>query len=147
METIRVLALHGSEGDAEEFPTRLDTLKTTLSDERNVNLEITAIQAPFEKGGGYSWWKMAPGVRSFTATEYEGFDDSAEKVISAMNANAKPFDMILGHSQGAILTAALITLEKLPYHPAKGYKQKKAKAHESRATRHQEPGADPSGGI
>jgi predicted esterase len=128
IKTIRVLAFHGSEGTAEEFPTRLDALKTALADNHNVKLEITAVQAPFVKGKGFSWWNMPPGIRSFTATEYEGFEDSVAEALDVWsnnnNINAQqqqPFDMVLGHSQGAILVAALITLGRIPYHPANGY--------------------------
>lgn len=117
-KTIRVLALHGSEGNAEEFPIRLQSLKTALAD-AEMKLEITSVQAPFPKGNGFAWWKMPPGVRSYTASDYEGFEDSAHKVLAAMNAQT--FDLVLGHSQGAILTSALLTLERIPYHPRRGY--------------------------
>jgi predicted esterase len=119
-KTIRVLALHGSEGTAEAFPSRLDSLQTALAD-NDVELEITAVQAPFSKGNGYSWWNMPPGVRSFTATEYEGFDTSTRIVLEAWETTSPPFDLVLGHSQGAILIAALLTLGRVPYHPAMGY--------------------------
>lgn len=120
MRVIRVLALHGSEGNAEEFPSRLDALKTVLEQECNVRMEITPVEGPFEKGGGYSWWKMKPGERSFTAKVYGGFDVAAERVLEAWDSDP-PFDLVLGHSQGAILIAALISLGKAPYHPHMGY--------------------------
>jgi predicted esterase len=121
----RVLALHGSEGTAESFPSQLEALRMALLSDAHTNkkntvqLEITAIEAPFSKGNGFAWWNMPPGVRSFTATEYEGFDMSATKVLDAWNAQT--FDLVLGHSQGAILIAALIALGRVPYYPAKGY--------------------------
>jgi predicted esterase len=130
-KTIRVLALHGSEGTAEAFPSRLDALQTALlADDQNVNLDITAVQAPFSKGNGFAWWNMPPGVRSFTATEYEGFDTSAQIVLeawgktktsSSSSSPSPPFDLVLGHSQGAIMIAALLTLGRVPYHPKMGY--------------------------
>lgn len=108
IKTIRVLALHGSEGNADEFPTRLESLKEKIAGD--AKLEITAVQAPFVKGNGFAWWKMPPGVRSFTATEYEGFEESASKVLEIWGQNnnsndlqQQPFDLVLGHSQGAIL--------------------------------------------
>lgn len=119
--TIRVLALHGSEGDAQEFPLRLKPLEESLEEKHGVKLEITAVQAPFVKGSGYSWWTMLPGVRSFTADSYEGFETSASLVSDAMNSERPPFDLVLGHSQGAILMASLIALGKTPYNPKNGY--------------------------
>lgn len=123
-KTIRVLALHGSEGNGEGFTKCLETLRTALAtttttNDDVVNLEITALDAPFPKGNGFAWWTMPPGVRSFTAEEYEGFETSASRVCQVWEE--QPFDFVLGHSQGAILTAALIALKRTPYHPTKGY--------------------------
>lgn len=120
VRVVRVLALHGSEGTAEEFPSRLEALKSMLATDRNVQLEITSVEGPFPKGGGYSWWTMKPGERSFTANEYGGFDTAAERVLEAWKVDP-PYDLCLGHSQGAIMIAALITLGKVPYHPSLGY--------------------------
>lgn len=116
---IKVLALHGSGGTADEFPTRLEPLKETLQETYEMNLDIEAIQAPFEKGEGFCWWTMPPGVRSFTAEKYDGFETSEQIVLEALSSTQ--FDLILAHSQGAILAASLISLGKLPYHPPKGY--------------------------
>jgi predicted esterase len=121
METLRVLALHGSEGDAEEFPHRLSALNEALGNEVNVKLDITAIQAPFPKGSGYSWWTMPPGVRSFNAIEYEGFEESVTKVLDVWKSAQDEYDVVLGHSQGAILIASLLVLKRVPYHPKRGY--------------------------
>ena len=123
-KTIRVLALHGSEGTGDGFNKYLDTLRTALAT-NDVTLEVTALDAPFPKGNGFAWWTMPPGVRSFTAEAYEGFETSASRVCqaweSSSSSSSPPFDLVLGHSQGAILTAALIALGKIPYHPTKGY--------------------------
>lgn len=124
---LKVLALHGSGGTAEEFPSRLVALNKALvfhssSDGDNkleVELEITAIQAPFVKENGFSWWTMPPGVRSFNAKEYTGFEESATKVLNVWKNGG--FDVVLGHSQGAILLGALLALKRTPYHPPGGY--------------------------
>lgn len=120
---LKVLVLHGSGGSAEEFPGRLVALNKALafqsSDGDKIELEIIAIQAPFVKESGFSWWTMPPGVRSFNAKEYTGFEDSAAKVLDVWE-NEK-FDLVLGHSQGAILVGALLALNRTPYHPPRGY--------------------------
>ena len=92
-----------------------------LARERNFQLEITPIEGPFPKGSGFSWWTMKPGERSFTANEYGGFEAAAERVLEAWKKTDPPYDLCLGHSQGAIMVAALIALGKVPYHPALGY--------------------------
>lgn len=119
VQTLKVLALHGSEGDADEFPSRLSALGDVLREQSSLQLDITAVQGPFSKGSGYSWWNMPPGVRSFNAKEYEGFEESATKVLDVWNNGT--FDLVLGHSQGAILIASLLALGRAPYHPKQGY--------------------------
>jgi predicted esterase len=122
---LKVLALHGSGGTGEEFPKRLTALKKALafhsasSDGDTLELEITSIQAPFVKENGFSWWTMPPGVRSFNAEEYTGFEESATRVVDVWESGG--FDVVLGHSQGAILVGALLALKRTPYHPPGGY--------------------------
>ena len=118
IKTIKVLALHGSEGNGEEFIKRLGTLQKDAA-AKSMELDITSIDGPFPKGNGFAWWNMPPGKRSYTAEEYEGFEASTSKVLSVWESNS--FDIILGHSQGAILVAAIIALGLSPYHPSKGY--------------------------
>ena len=121
-ETIRVLALHGSEGNANDFTDRMEPLKSSLA-KQGVDLVVTAIDAPFSKGSGLAWWTMPPGVRSFNAETYGGFEESATLVLDSLNNPEQQlkYDLILGHSQGAILLAAIVALGSPPYHPSKGY--------------------------
>ena len=89
---IRVLALHGSGGDANEFPSRLEAIGSALKDRHGLELDITAVNAPHShRGGGYAWWIMPEGVRSFNAEKYGGFDESASLVLEYWN-NGKPYD-------------------------------------------------------
>ena len=55
---------------------------------------------------GFQWWTLPPGVRSFNAKEYQGFEQSAEKIYQQLQQ--KDYDFIIGHSQGAILLSALL---------------------------------------
>mmetsp|Transcript_26998 Transcript_26998/g.64459 ORF Transcript_26998/g.64459 Transcript_26998/m.64459 type:complete len:272 (-) Transcript_26998:297-1112(-) len=120
--TIRVLALHGSEGNKEEFKDRMEPLKSSLA-KQGVDLVVTAIDAPFSKGNdGLAWWAMPPGVRSFNAETYGGFEDSSTLVLDALkNPQQSPYDLIVGHSQGAILLASLLALQRIRSHPNRGY--------------------------
>ena len=115
---LRVLAFHGSEGTGLEFSVRLYPLREELL-KANVDLQITAISAPFNRGHGYAWWTMAEGVRSFTADEYIGFQESADIVLKAFSLVTP--DLVVGHSQGAILIAALLAQNLIPRHPRRGY--------------------------
>lgn len=85
------------------------------------DLDIVSLDAPFDKGQGFAWWSMPPSVRSFNATEYTGFDSSSAKVLEAIKAAHPPIDLVLGHSQGAILATALLALQSIPKHPRLGY--------------------------
>jgi predicted esterase len=131
VKKLGVLALHGSEGNGREFTQRLQALQADALECQGIQLEITALDAPFSKANGFSWWTMPRGVRSFAAEEYEGFDTSVAKVFDIWQTSASssppekpqhsPFDLVVGHSQGAIFLAALLAMDQVPYHPAKGY--------------------------
>lgn len=97
---LRILALHGSEGTAASLQKLLENYL------RDVNCEITTIQAPFQKGSGYAWWQLRPGERSFTAQTYPGYSESAALVTQAFQET--DFDVVLGHSQGVILLVAML---------------------------------------
>lgn len=91
----------------------------------NLSFEWESLTAPYaigdDKGGGYSWWTMPPGVRSYNAKEYGGFEESEAMVMDKLFSTkindpnkvdevSCNYDIILGHSQGAILTAALLSI-------------------------------------
>jgi predicted esterase len=119
---LRVLLLHGSGGTADGFAATMQHWREAImAAPQNIDLEFTAIQAHVEKENGYAWWSMPPGVRSFTAESYDGFEISTEKVLQTMQQQDPPFDLVVGHSQGAILTTALLALDKIPQHPRGGY--------------------------
>lgn len=129
----RILCLHGKGGNGEEFLKRLLPLRTLLEnsliadDEKRKKSELLSIKwealtAPYQisdTDDAYAWWTMSPGFRSFNADEYIGFDESASNVMNAVlprssdsSTTTAPteynYDLILGHSQGAILLAALL---------------------------------------
>jgi predicted esterase len=129
--SFRILCLHGKGGNGEEFLERLLPLRTLLNDRlvanngkkrsevsnNVVSIKWEALTAPYQisvMDDAYAWWTMSPGVRSFNADEYIGFDDSASKVIKAVFPTDSAaveecrYDLILGHSQGAILLSALL---------------------------------------
>eukprot|EP00668_Euglena_longa_P045444 GGOE01061106.1.p2 GENE.GGOE01061106.1~~GGOE01061106.1.p2 ORF type:complete len:217 (+),score=51.88 GGOE01061106.1:71-652(+) len=57
--------------------------------------------------GGFAWWSLPPGVRSFQATEFVGFEESAQLVEDVWRRQG-PFDAVLGFSQGAMLLSVLL---------------------------------------
>jgi predicted esterase len=122
--TLRVLLLHGSGGTADGFTEIMQHWKDaaiTQKQTQQIDLEFTAVQAPCVKEDGFSWWSMPPGIRSFSADSYDHFDESTDKVLQTMQQQDPPFDLIVGHSQGAILAIALLALKKIPQHPRGGY--------------------------
>jgi predicted esterase len=122
---LRVLALHGSTGSGQEFVARLGSYRAMLRENFQTRLHVVAMDAPFPNEGGFSWWLLPPGVRSFHALEYPGLEESAARVLEAyqqqQQQQEQQFDVILAHSQGAILTTAMLALGKFPYDPPKGY--------------------------
>jgi predicted esterase len=129
---IRMLALHGSGGTGSSLmkSTMLPWIRTM-----NDQLEVVTIDGHVPMEDGFSWWKLGPGERSFTADQYEGFATSQATFMKALLAaepgsgemtkandtTASAFDVIFGHSQGAIFITALLALQQMPYHPRIGY--------------------------
>lgn len=125
LRTIRVLALHGSGGTTESILEALSEwnnhmVSSTL--DGNCELSIAAVAAHVEKDDGFAWWSLPPGERSSTADVYDGFDVSSDMVLKALSSQQHPqYDIVMGHSQGAILVTALLALDAIPQHPRLGY--------------------------
>jgi predicted esterase len=117
---LRMLALHGSEGNGLEFSVQIYPIRDELLKE-HFDLQVAAISAPFQKGRGYAWWTMPKGVRSFNAEVYTGVDEATELVLKAFRPPFDPPDLVVAHSQGAILMAALLAQNLVPQHPRIGY--------------------------
>lgn len=115
---IRILALHGKGNTGPSFARALEPLELSLSkrismtpDLNNVCFQFDYPSAPYRLGDddeeGRAWWTLAPGERSFTAKEYIGYDESASMIEKRL-FTGDGFDIVLGHSQGAILLSALL---------------------------------------
>lgn len=120
---LRVLALHGSGGDAQSFQETMEHWNKALQARADVSLDIRTITAPVknDEQGGYAWWRLPPGVRSYQATEFDRFEESKALVLGTIQKAPEPFDLIVGHSQGSILLASLLALSLVPNHPRLGY--------------------------
>lgn len=121
---LRILALHGKGGNGPSFERSLEPLVATLND-RLPEYEICFDfpMAPYSLGAdesaGWAWWELPAGERSFTASEYIGYDKSAS-LIEEKLCSGDGYDVVIGHSQGAILLAALFATNRmalLPRHP------------------------------
>jgi predicted esterase len=126
--TIRVLALHGSGGTGDSIERTLHRWNElfkrdeSCSASNNIALQITTVDGHEPKEEGFAWWYLPSGERSSTAEFYNGFDISRATVLDALaSADPRPFDVVTGHSQGAILLAALLALNAIPQHPRVGY--------------------------
>jgi len=104
----RILALHGKWENGEEFRQRLGPLQEALGEGREVEwVFLTAPFAAADGRGGFEWWSLPPGVRSFQAKEYIGFEESVVLIEDAWKKQG-PFDAVMGFSQGAILLSVLL---------------------------------------
>lgn len=76
--------------------------------EKNLgDAEFVFIDGPHDKDdeGGKCWWTMKDGERSFNAIELQGLEQSLQFLESNSNG---PYDIALGHSQGAMMLALLL---------------------------------------
>jgi predicted esterase len=127
-DTIRVLALHGSGGTGESIERTLQRWNVLLQQDdacsaaNNCTLQISTVDGHEPKEEGFAWWYLPSGERSSTAEFYNGFEISRATVLDALvSAGPPPFDVVMGHSQGAILIAALLAQNAIPQHPRVGY--------------------------
>ncbi len=125
--TINILCLHGKGNNQFTFQQTLEPFQRSLNNSKEalaqqLSFHFKYITAPFpmemedrNKSGNIDeegqakpmqWWALPPGVRSFNAKEYQGFQISQEKVMNELRT--KKYDFVLGHSQGAILLATLM---------------------------------------
>ena len=89
----KILVLHGKGGSGASMKLRFQGIENALPE-----FDFDYATAPYElDGGGYQWWTLPPGVRSYQATEYGGVDAALDVVRSSQA------DVVWGHSQGAIL--------------------------------------------
>lgn len=103
----KVLFLHGKGENGPTFQQRLGPLEAALK-ARNPSVHCEYATAPHELGPGkYAWWQLPPNERSFTTAEYIGMEQTLEHVQSLWSESG-PFDAVIAHSQGSILTSVLL---------------------------------------
>eukprot|EP00551_Chaetoceros_affinis_P009684 CAMPEP_0203677100 /NCGR_PEP_ID=MMETSP0090-20130426/27038_1 /ASSEMBLY_ACC=CAM_ASM_001088 /TAXON_ID=426623 /ORGANISM="Chaetoceros affinis, Strain CCMP159" /LENGTH=319 /DNA_ID=CAMNT_0050543889 /DNA_START=171 /DNA_END=1130 /DNA_ORIENTATION=+ len=132
-----ILCLHGKGSSGQDFQKTLkpfeDALRIQTSSSRSgtgYTFNFKYIDAPFpmndesaktndnesemKTNKTYQWWTLPPGVRSFNAKEYKGYQIAADKVYNELllggerQTTSSGYDFIFGHSQGAILLSSLI---------------------------------------
>mmetsp|Transcript_28235 Transcript_28235/g.90331 ORF Transcript_28235/g.90331 Transcript_28235/m.90331 type:complete len:258 (-) Transcript_28235:28-801(-) len=103
---LKVLSLHGKGGNTGSFFMTMAPVLERLQGE-GVEFHLQQAPHPMTDLGAYQWWLLRAGERSFTATEYGGFDKTMQD-IRACSDEVGPFDCIWGHSQGAILASILL---------------------------------------
>lgn len=114
---VNVLGLHGSGGTASAIRTLLEKWSDALD---QVRFQVDTVQGEVAKEEGFAWWRLGPGERSSTVLSYDGFGTSESTVLGRVEA----CNLVIAHSQGAILTTALIALGRLGEsnsHPKMGY--------------------------
>ena len=107
MAAFKVLFLHGKGENGPTFQKRLGPLEAALKT-RNPCVVCEYATAPHEIGPGkYAWWQLPANERSFTTSEYIGMEQTLEHVQSLWAASG-PYDAVIAHSQGSILTSVLL---------------------------------------
>jgi len=117
----KILFLHGKGENRSMFAQRVARIESALGDSRPVECEYLSAPILIEGKDKFAWWKLPRNERSFTATEYIGIENSFELIESTWKSKG-PFDCIVGHSQGAILTSILLAralVEDYPIKPEK----------------------------
>ena len=117
-KVINVLCLHGKGNCGSTFQKMLAPLEESLNSSTSSGgtFNFDYLTAPFrmdaeaDSDERMQWWTLPPGIRSFNAKKYEGFEASKELVNNALHE--KDYQFICGHSQGAILTSALLTMKE-----------------------------------
>jgi predicted esterase len=115
---IKVLALHGKGGSGPAMARNLQPLvEATKADNwawsfpsAPHSLEAFTAQGNVKQTTfktGTAWWQLPPGVRSFEASEFEGVEESLRALEKRWEEEG-PFDVLVGHSQGAMLTAIVV---------------------------------------
>lgn len=115
---LNVLALHGKGGSAISFEQKLKPLITTFSshnfhfidapfildsDRIRLNTENRQKKEIDNKKIDRAWWVLPPDVRSFEAKHYEGVEKSLQLIEDSIKD--KQIDILVGHSQGGIITS------------------------------------------
>lgn len=116
---VRILALHGKGNTGPSFQRALEPLIAALNDRVSsdeIRFDWEFPTAPYALGddesAGRAWWELPRGERSFTATRYIGYNKSASLIENKI-CSGDGFDLVIGHSQGAILLAALLATDRI----------------------------------
>ena len=104
-QRLKILALHGKGGSAKTFEKSLQPLLLATEQES----EWYFIDAPHAAGNGCQWWNLSPGERSYEANAYNGINESFS-LLKKKFVEDGPFDVVMGHSQGAMLASIAVVL-------------------------------------
>ena len=108
VQGLRCLCLHGKGSSG---PTMLKRMSRIVEALPEVTFLAPTSPIPLDDDSG-QWWRLAPGERSFTATEFIDLETSIDFLRDYHKAHG-PFDVVWGHSQGAILIAAMLATPML----------------------------------
>lgn len=100
---LRVLCLHGSGSSGTGFREALQGFVDHVQSRHN-GVQFVFPTAPHKKDAtGHAWWLMEAGERSYNAKKLQGLQESVGLVEGLY-----PCDVIVGHSQGAMLASILL---------------------------------------
>ena len=106
---LKIVVLHGKDGNGQIFKSKIQPLLDFTS---SMPIDWIFPDAPHESNSAsegihsnrkLAWWKLPEFSRSFNATTFHGVEESIDIIEKIY-----PFDILIGHSQGAMLTAIIL---------------------------------------
>jgi len=104
VRSLKVLALHGSGNTGMGWKARMEPVVSMLETQFSATVEFA--DAPFPKGNGRCWWTFTHEERSMNAKRLVGLEESLASLRD------KQWDVLLGHSQGAMIAGILLATER-----------------------------------
>ena len=121
IKALNILSLHGKGGTGLTFKTKLKPLIDSFNNNnwhfldgphildnnrKRLNTENRKDDDNVNKKIDRAWWLLPDNIRSFEALKYEGVDQSIQLIESNIKSNN--IDVIIGHSQGAMMGGIIL---------------------------------------
>ena len=115
---LRLLCLHGHGGNAQQFCSQLEDVffkaSTNSAAAEDVSFTCRCMSAPFPMQSQHSarrrWWRYDEGGNGDYPNDWAEMEVAATRIAEELCAATKPYDGVLGMSQGAEMVHTLAVL-------------------------------------